>query len=181
MSNPSTTTTLPSLRDRARRSWYLTRFSWHMQDYPGRAYRQVRADLRREIDAAAGAVGMPAALRDVGHPAVLAQGYLGELGTHRPRYTSGAVAAGLVVGAVLWFGAAYALGTLDTLETLGGGTLTRHPFGGEVVFTSTGAEISVLAEPTWAGTAVLVGLAALAFALASRIWRVWRRADAGRD
>lgn len=162
----------PRLRDRARREWYLARFAWAMQDYPQRRYREIKRDLRREIDLAAQDVGMTQALRDLGHPRVLAEGYIAELGHHRlPRWASGAVAAATVAAMVLYMGVAYAFGTIDTLDAFGGGTITRFPFGAETVFHSSDDGLYVETRPSLAGAAFVVGLATVTFFLASRSWR----------
>lgn len=161
----------PHLRDRARREWYLARFGWAMQDYPQRRYRVIKADLRREVDVAAADVGMVQALADLGHPRVLAEGYIAELGHRVPRWASGAVAAALAAGMVLYLGMAYAFGTLDTLEALGGGTVTRFPFGAETVFEVSDDGLALETRPSLAGAAFVAGLATVAFLLASRSWR----------
>lgn len=161
----------PTLRDRARRTWYLTRFAWSMQDYPQRGYRTVRRDLRREIDLAAQDVGMAQALGDLGHPRVLAEGYLAELGHRRPRWASGAVAATFAAAMVLYLGMAYSFGTLDTLDALGGGTVTRFPFGAETVFHVSDDALYVETRPSVAGAVFVAGLATVTFLLASRSWR----------
>lgn len=161
--------------DRLRRGWYLTRFSWHMQDYPQRDYRRIRADLRRELDVAAAEVGMRDALREVGHPHALAQGYHAELGRPVPRWASGAAVAALVLALPAYAAAVYAVGGLDVLEATGGGTATTHPLGGTMDFTSTASEISVSAQLGPAGLAVVLGLALVAFLLGARAWRLLRR------
>lgn len=160
------------LRDRLRREWYLTRLSWHLQDYPHRQEKQIRRDLRAELTRAAADVGMVRAVQDLGHPLTLAEGYKGELGRPLPRWTSGAVAAGLAVALLVYLGAAYAAGTLDTLGALGGGTLTRYPFGAQTTFVSTEDAISVSSTFSLAGVSLVMAVAAVAFALGSRIWRV---------
>ncbi len=164
-------TTRPSPRDHLRRWWFLTRFSWAMQDVPQKQYRVIRDDLRREVDAAARDVGMRQALADLGHPRVLAERYLAELDRRLPRWVSGAVAAALTAGAFLYLGMAYAFGTLDTLDALGGGTVTRYPFGAETIFTVGEESLGVELRPSLAGVVVVVGVSAVAFLLASRSWR----------
>ena len=169
---PATTAATTTPADRVRRDWYLTRLSWAMQDYPGRRLKAITRDLRAELDAAAADVGMRRALADLGHPRVLAARYEAELPRPLPRYATGALAAGLVVSALAYLFLAYSAGTLDALEALGGGTLTRYPFGAETVFTSADGGLSV--ESSWSAQGVLVvtGAALVAFLLGSRLWRL---------
>ncbi|MBX9247001.1 hypothetical protein ICW40_19605 [Actinotalea ferrariae] len=163
--------TNPPARDVVRREWFLTRLSWHLQDHPGREAKQIVRDLRGELTSAAADVGMRQAVRDLGHPLVLAEGYRAHLGRRVPRWTAGAVAAGLAVAFLVYLGFAYAFGTLDTLEALGGGTVTRYPFGAETVFTSGADGIAVESTFTWQGVVIFVLVAAVAFVLGSRAWR----------
>lgn len=169
--NQTTRTHRLSTADALRWDWYLIRFSWGMQDYPRKEYRRIKRELRAETRAAAADVGMRQALRGLGHPRILAEGYIAEYGKRLPRYTTGAVAAGLAVGLILYLFVAYSLGALDAIESMGGGSVTRYPFGSETVFTSTAEEISVasVGSPGWLlvyGTAAVV-----AFVLGSRLWR----------
>ena len=167
----TTPTRLPAA-DRLRLERYLLRFSWHMQDYPQRQERAVRRDLRREIRAAAADVGMTRALADLGHPHVLAEGYITALGRRLPRWTSGAVAATLAVAFLAYLGLAYGAGTLDTLEALGGGTLTTRPLGAPTTFTVDADTLAVDSRFSWQGAVLFVGVAAVAFVLGSRPWRL---------
>ena len=157
--------------DRVRREWYLARFAWHMQDFPQRQYRQIKRDLRRELTTAAADVGMPQAVAGLGTPRHLAEQYTAELGRPVPRLATGAVAAAVTIGLILYLGLAYALGTQDTLEALGGGSVTTYPFGAETTFTNTAQEISLETNPSLAGTAFVLGAAFVAFTLGSRLWR----------
>ena len=168
------TPTATSLTDRARREWFLFRFSWHMQDFPGKQYRQIKRDLRRELTTAGSDVGMRRVVADLGRPRTLADGYLAELGRPVPRWTTGAVAAGLAIGFIVYLGVAYSIGTIDTLEAIGGGTVTTYPFGAETIFTNTADEISVQSQLSAAGASFFLGLAAVAFTLGSRLWRAFR-------
>jgi hypothetical protein len=167
------TTAIPlSVADRLRLERFLLRFSWAMQDYPRKEYLRIRRELRAEVRAAAADVGMRQALADLGHPVTLGERYIAELGRRLPRWTSGIVAGGLAVGVLVYLFAAYAVGTLDTLEALGGGSLTRYPFGTETVFTFTEDEISVLSGVSWQWAVLYLGAAAVAFVVGSRLWRV---------
>ena len=170
------TTTTPTTRlstsDALRQDWYLLRFSWSMQDYPRKEYRRIKRELRAETRAAAAEVGMRRALRDLGHPRVLAETYIAEYGKRLPRYNTGIIAAGLAVALIVYLFMAYSFGVLDAIESMGGGSVTRYPFGSETVFTHTAQEISVAAvgSPGW--LLVYAGAAVVAFVLGSRLWRV---------
>lgn len=167
----SATATRPTLREAAARERYLLRFAWAMQDYPAREYRRLKADLRTQIADAAASVGLRRALADLGSPVVLAEEYLAALGTRRPRWTTGIVTAGVVVGVVALLTMTYAFGALDALETMGGGTMTRYPLGAETVFTVSTDGLSVEGVVTWRWALLYAGLAAGAFLLGSRAWR----------
>ncbi|QTE29282.1 hypothetical protein [Pengzhenrongella sicca] len=177
----TSSTTRPRPADRARRSWYLTRFSLAMQDYPAREYRQIGADLRAGIDAAAADVGMARALADLGTPARLAAGYYGELGRPRPRYWDGAVVAGLfgLLLALCFF--SYAAGAADTLLAGGGGVVELTYLGAPMTVTGTSASLSVESQVTWLGVLAFVGSVGLAFALGARCWRLWASRSAVDD
>lgn len=166
------TTAAPSRADRLRLGWYLQRLSWALEDYPRRERRAALRQVREDTTAAAGDVGMRTAIEELGHPRALAERYMAQLDRPLPRWTSGAVAAALAVGALLYLGMAYGLGTMHTLEALGGGTVTTRPLGAEVVFTALDDEFSVEWTMTWPGLLVVVAVGAVAFALASRVWRV---------
>ena len=113
------------------------------------------------------------AVADLGRPRTLADGYIAELGRPVPRWTTGAVAAGLAVLFIVYLGVAYAIGTVDTLEAMGGGTVTTYPFGAETIFTSTTDGISVQTQLSAAGTSFFLGVAAVTFTLGSRLWRAF--------
>lgn len=180
MSDPTSPTTVTPPQDAARlrptdvlrREWYLLRLSWHMQDHPGREEKRIRRELRAALTLAAADVGMTQAVRDLGHPMVLAESYRADLGRPLPRWTAGAVSATLAAAFLLYLAGAYAVGTLDTLEALGGGTLTRYPLGGETTFTV--ADDAFRVESTVGAPGVLLVLAVglVAFVLGSRLWRV---------
>ncbi|AEE45197.1 hypothetical protein [Cellulomonas fimi] len=159
-----------TLRDLLVREAFLTRFSWAVQDYP-RSERLVR-DLRRELTAAADDVGVRRAVADLGHPRVLAEGYLATLDHRVPRWATGATWAALAVGAVAYLVVAYAVGTLDTLADLGGGTLTRTTLGATTVYTSTDGELSVGTEASWQWLVLYGAVFAVVFTLGARLWRL---------
>lgn len=162
-----------SLADRARREWYLARLDWAMQDYPRREFRRIRTDLRAELSPAAAEVGMRRALAELGHPRTLAERYTAELGRRLPRWTAGTVVAGAAVGVLAYLTFAYTFGSLDTLEALGGGSVTFRPLGAEVVLTHTDDEISVASTGSWGWLALYAGVAVVSFVLGSRLWRAF--------
>ena len=160
-----------SLRDRLVREAYLTRFSWAVQDHP--QDRALVRDVRREVTATADQIGMRAAVAGLGHPRVLAEGYLASLDRRVPRWATGATWAALAVGAVAYLLVAYAFGTLDTLEDLGGGTVTRTALGATTVYTSTDGGLSVETEGSWQWVVLYAALFGVVFVLGSRLWRAW--------
>lgn len=170
-----TTSTTADLRrtDRLRRDWYLLRLEWALQDYPHKALSRLKRDLRTELTLAAQDVGMRRAVADLGHPRALAERYVDELGRRLPRWTAGALAAGLVLGVLAYLFLAYSMGTLDTLAELGGGSVTRYPFGAETTWSSTEVGgISVATRPSVAGTVFVLGVTVVAFVLGARVWRL---------
>lgn len=164
-----------TLRDKLALDLYLARFSWSMQDYPGKEEKRIRRELRAEILAAAADVGMERALADLGHPYALADGYKATRDRRLPRWATGAVAAGVAVGMLLYLTIAYAFGALDTLAALGGGTVTLDVLGTPSTFEASDGGISMTTGLGWEGLAVYAGVALVAFLLWSRAWRVVRR------
>ena len=159
--------------DQLRLDGYLIRLDWHLQDYPQKAARAIKREIKADLLTAAGEVGMPAALAAFGSPAVLAHGYLGELGRERPRFTAGAVAAGLSIGVVWFLQIAYAFGALDALGAVGGGTATLTALGASATYTNTADILSVGGTFTWQWFVLWIGVGLLAFVPFSRIWRLW--------
>jgi hypothetical protein len=164
--------TTPSRTDRLRLAWYLQRLSWALEDFPRRERKAALRQVREDTTAAAADVGMRTAVEELGHPRALAERYTAQLGRPLPRWTAGAVAAALAVGAFLYLGLAYALGAVEAVEAMGGGTVTTYPIGSEVVVTADGDTFSVESSLSWQGTLLVLGVAGVAFALASRVWRV---------
>jgi len=165
----------PTLRERARIARYLLDFSVPMQDYPRAEYRQIRRELRASLLAATLDVGVDQAIADLGSPRSLAEGYLAELGRRLPRWTTGAIAAALVLGALAYLTLAFTLGSLATLQAVGGGEVDLAVLG--VATTVHHDQDGSWASGTlgWAGFALWGGLALLAFALGSRCWRALAR------
>lgn len=169
---------MTSTRDTLVRELYLTRFSWAMQDYP--KYKTIVRELRTELTATAAEVGMRQAVADLGHPRVLADGYLSELGRPVPRWTTGAVWGALAVGAVAYLAVAYGIGTLDTIGQMGGGTLERVFLGATTTFTNDDDALSVASTLTWQVLVFYACVFTVPFLLGARVWRAWAKAPVGR-
>lgn len=167
------TTTRLALRDRLRIEAYLLKFSWPMQDYPRKEYKQIRSELRASLRAAAADVGPQQAIADLGSPFALADQYIAGLGRKIPRWTTGAIIAGLTVGTMIYLTLAYVLGALDTLEALGGGEVDLRVFGAPVHAQFTDEMIWVEGTASWTSFAIYVGVGLVAFALGSRFWRAF--------
>lgn len=159
--------------DRVRRDWYLFRLDWAMQDYPRKEFRRIKKDLHAELTLAAMDVGMTTALAGVGHPRALAERYTAELGRRLPRWATGAVVAGLTVSVLLYLMMAYTFGALDTLDALGGGTVTFELLGATTTLTHTAEEISAAANLSWGWAALYAGVAVVSFLLSARVWRAF--------
>ena len=160
-----------NLLDLLRREYFLNRFSWHAQDYPG--YVKLKRELRREVTLTAGETGMASALASLGRPRDLAGAYLATLGRPIPRWSSGLwwAAAGLYV--LVGLAIAYALGVMDAVAGTGGGSVDLTVFGTPATFTFTAAEISSQFRFTWASLAWFLVATVLPFALGARVWRAW--------
>ena len=166
------------LHDTIRREAYLLRFSWAVQDFP--QYVRLKRELRTEIDAAAAEVGMKQAIVDLGHPRVLADSYLSDLGRSVPRWTTGgywALAVGVAVVA-LWM--AYGLGCLHTLDQNGGGTSTASFLGTTTTYTSSDGSISAGVALGWQFIALAAAVLGVPFLLGARFWRLWSGAPGAR-
>ncbi|KGM10666.1 HAAS signaling domain-containing protein [Cellulomonas bogoriensis] len=163
-------------RDRLRRTWYLLRLDLAMQGYPAAQRKEVHASLRAELEAAADEVGTPAALAQLGSPRRLAEEYYAQLDHPCPRILDGAVVA-LLVGLLIlfsWF--SYALGSIDTLTTLGGGRVELSFLAMPVVTESVVAD----GAPTRLGLGwsfslpaalLLLTVLLVTFAIGARLWR----------
>ncbi|GIG19444.1 hypothetical protein Cch01nite_01680 [Cellulomonas chitinilytica] len=175
------TATLPRLspRDRFVRERYLLRFSWAMQDYPKN--RRIVRELRTELTATAAEVGMTRAVADLGHPRVLAEEYVAELGRRLPRWGTGAVWGALAASTLVWLSWAYAAGTLDTLAAMGGGTVEHTAFGATTTYTYTADTVSVGTVATWRLALVYLVVFLVPYLVGARVWRTWRRPERARD
>jgi hypothetical protein len=168
-----------TLRDRITRERYLFRFSWAMQDYP--RSRHLTRELRTELTATATEVGMARAVAGLGHPRVLAEGYIAELGRRLPRWGTGAVWGALAVSALVWLSLAYAAGTLDTLDAMGGGTVQHSAFGATTTYVNTADSLSVSSEATWQLLVLYLVVFLVPYLLGARVWRAWTRPARARD
>lgn len=175
MSAPARTRYRPGLADVTRREWYLTRLDWGLRDLPSKESRHIRRDLRRDITATAAEVGMRPALDDLGTPGDLATQYTAGMDPEGPRYVQGALAAGATVAAIVFLLVAYAVGTLDTLSFVGGGTRTLSLWGSETVLTATPEVTSVQIMNAISMVLVIAAISAVAFLVFSRIWRIGRK------
>ncbi|SFJ81425.1 hypothetical protein [Cellulomonas sp. KH9] len=159
--------------ERIRLWWWLLRLETAMQDYPAREARRIRRELRASLRDEAAAVGLDEALRGVGSPRRLAAAYFAELDRERPRWTDGAVLAGLV-GLVLpvhlWL--AWQLGALNAIEAMGGGVVETSWLGTPVTLTHTEDTIAMQTSVGWGGLLLSAGLVLVTFALGSRVWRL---------
>jgi len=165
---------MTTLRDRLHRDLVLTRFSWAIQDHPHA--RRLTRELRREIDATAAEVGMRQTLADLGSPRALADGYLAEHDRPLPRWTAGAVWAGIALAFALYTGMAYGFGTMDALADLAGDealSVERGVLGATFVYTGGPGELSMAASLSWGWFGLHLLIALVPFALGARIWRLW--------
>ena len=162
-----------SLRDQLRIEGYLLKFSWPMQDHPRKEYKQIRSELRASLGAAAQDVGTERAIADLGSPFALADQYMSSLGRKLPRWNTGAIVAALAVGTMLYLAVAYVLGSLSTLESLGGGEAELWVFGAPVRTHLSDDGIWVEGAASWSVLGAYAAVGAVAFALGSRFWRVF--------
>jgi len=169
-------TTTPArlpLRDRLRIERYLFDFSWPMQDYPRKEYKQIRSELRASLIAAALDVGSERAVKDLGSPFALADQYIAGLGRKLPRWNTGAIVASLAIATLVYLSLAYTVGSIDTLEALGGGEVDLSIFGFTTRVHLSDQQIWAQSTGTWVALAIYGGVALVGFALGSRFWRVF--------
>ncbi|NLF04014.1 MAG: hypothetical protein GX593_03240 [Actinomycetales bacterium] len=162
-----------TLREKMRIERYLLDFSWPMQDYPRKEYKQIKRELRASLVAATLDVGVDQAVKDLGSPFALADGYITELGRKLPRWNTGAIVASLAVATLVYLSLAYTLGSIDTLEVLGGGQVDLSVFGFTTKVHFSEQQIWVQGTGTWVALAIYGGVALVSFLLGSRFWRVF--------
>ena len=152
----------------------MTRLDWGLRNLPSTHSRQIQRDLRRDVTATAAEVGMREALADLGRPGGLAEQYTEGTDPEGPRYGSGAAAAAITICIAVFLFVAYAIGTLDTLTAMGGGTRTAVLWGSQTVFVSTVEVTSFETTNILPMILVLLAISALSFLLFSRLWRLGR-------
>lgn len=171
---PTTTArTRPSIADRLRREWFLTKLSLYLEDVPGRDRRAIYTDLRADLGAAAQVHGMHAAIADLGPVAVLAQDYRTAQGRKLPQWWVGGLAAGFLAALTMFTLLAYTVGLLDAVDSTAGAMTTAH---GSFFWTRVSVENSPDAlSASFDGAGPLIGLALcfVTFFLAARGWRQW--------
>jgi hypothetical protein len=115
------------LTDRIRRGWYVTKVDFLAQDVPGGYRKGLRRELRSDLTAAAGDVGMSKAVKDLGPASALAHQLKLAEGRKLPHWTTGAATMAVILYA--WTGMALAMlnALTDAAEQLGGNrTVTAH-------------------------------------------------------
>ena len=136
-------------------------------------------ELRTELTATASEVGMRQAVADLGHPRVLADAYLSELGRPVPRWTTGAVWGALAVGAVAYLAIAYAHRDARhdrrrwAAARSSGCSSARPPPS-----PTTTRRSSVASTFTWQVLVFYACVFTVPFLLGARVWRVWAGAPA---
>lgn len=168
--------TAPRLRltDRIRRWWYVSEVDTWLATVPGRRRREIRAELRQNLAAAASDIGMAQAIAEHGRPRLLARQYQAHEPRSGPVWVHGAIAFGVAIG--MWVAAlmSYVFGALGTLEAIGGAQQAQIGFLGlsievERSAASLGAGFSGWSWPSFT-------FFALAFLGGARAWRVGRPA-----
>lgn len=157
-----------------RREWYLFTVDLYLDGrVPGRRRKEILNDLRNIIDAETEMSPLKEVIAGLGQPRELAANYAEGTSKTRVLWTAG-VAAGLAALLVYWILlVTYTLGMLAVIDQVGGEFTSRFFFVDVLAF-STADGIGI----GWEGDAALwfpLGLAALAFIGAGRIWRVFRR------
>lgn len=174
MSDTARTRYRPGIADFLRREWYLTRLDWGLRNLPSKQSRHIQRDLRRDLTATAADIGMRPALEGLGKPGDLAEQYTAEMDPEGPRYVAGAVAGGIAICVTAFLVMAYAIGTLDTLQAMGGGTRTVTLWGSQTVFISTAEQISMSTTNILPLVLVIALIGTVAYLVFSRIWRLAR-------
>jgi len=166
--NPSPAARL-RLSDRARREWFITKVDFLAQDVPGGYRKGMRRELRSDLTAAAGDVGMARAVRDLGSAAALAQGLKLAEGRKLWHPWTGVITFAVILYA--WAG--MLLATMNALiaaaRQLGnGGTVTVHAsWLGATATVTEGQRLSGSVETSVVAIAVMV----IVPLIAARAWR----------
>lgn len=172
MTTTQNTRRRPGFGDLMRREWYMTRLDWGLRNLPSKQNRQIQRDLRRDVTATAADTGMRRALADLGSPRLLAEQYTETIGAEGPRPGSGAIGAGVTFAFLVFLGVAYAIGTLQTLLFMGGGTRTVNLWGTAASFTATSGETSIQLSNVLPMIGVAIAISAIAFLVFARMWRL---------
>jgi hypothetical protein len=153
---------------RARLELYMQRLDYHLSDLPRWRRRQIRREIRDNLAAAAADVGPGRALANLGHPRVLASGYVAAEGRPLPQLRKGAWWALAVVAIYFGIVLLYAMGFSDGGEAAAGvGTSVRTSF----LWATVRANGGVKALSAEFNGYLLLLPPLLAFLLAGRIWR----------
>ncbi|MBF0689538.1 MAG: hypothetical protein IR158_17445 [Cellulomonas sp.] len=94
--------------------------------------------------------------------------------SRRPRWTGGAVLAGLIAilpPGYMWI--AWQMGAFSAVAEMGGGTVDLSRLGVPATLTRTDDTISMHTTAGWGPVALSGALCLVAFALGSRSWRLW--------
>jgi hypothetical protein len=157
-----------NLLARVRLELYLQRLDYHLSDLPGWRRRRIRREIRDNLAAAAADIGPGRALANLGHPRVLAAGYVAAEGCRLPQYRKGAWWAVAVLAIYPAMVLLYAMGLSDGAEaTAGLGASVRTSFLWATVRANGGVKALSAA---FSGYLLLVP-PLLAFLLAGRVWR----------
>lgn len=159
-----------SLSDRLERFAYLQSVEMWLDPIPGKRRRAIIEELRANLEEAAADVGMTAAISDLGRPRALARQYLEQEPSRRPNWTTGAIAACVVITAWLFGTTSYAVGMLDAMLSTGAGGPADGNFLGVRVEAEASSDI-IAASFAGVSWPVIVGLV-LTFLLFSRAWRL---------
>lgn len=163
-----------SLADRWNRYWYLESVGLWLDPLPRKRRKAILAELRDNLEAAAGDVGMSVAIEEMGRSRALARQYLDAEPANRPTWSIGLLA--LVLAGFVWLVgiATYTIGMLEALDFL------RDESGQGQVSQSSYFGISITAETsdqffgaTFEGISWITIIALLLIFLAfSRVWRL---------
>jgi hypothetical protein len=158
---------MPSTVDRARLRVYLLRLDYHLSDLPNSRIKEIRSEIRANTTSAAADIGMRQALANLGHPRVLAAGYLSAESRLFPTYVRGIYWAAGVFWVYQWTVMNYAFGFAD-----GGSAAdeSRH-IATSFLGTPIDANGSQGYAVEWAVSTTGLVLTLIAFLLGSRVWR----------
>lgn len=156
--------------DRIRLAWFLLRLDYHLGNLPGRRRREIRRELKTDTAEAAAQDGGREAVAALGHPRVLAEGFLAAETRPLPHYQRGALWAVACLAAYVYLVMSYGFGLMDGAAATG-----EHIQGGlPGVTVAAGSEATALwSEYTFSGWVALIP--AVAFILGAKLWRLLSR------